>query len=325
MNAAPPSARPSSVPPLTESDLRLLRIFRSVAEAGGLTAAEQALGMERSTISRHLQTLELRLGARLCLRGPGGFELTDFGRRALDAAVTASEALDAIRNELNLARHVMTGDLRIGIADNCLSNPRSAFARALTRFRELAPDVTVNLSIKLPGDILAGLADKSLHLGVTGAAPGVERLSFEPLFLEEFRLYTLARDRAPPRRAELAQEGYGLVMRTNDQRTQMAARELRLERTAIAFGLEAVATLLVSGAFVGFLPVHVAEASHLHRFVEVADAEDLAYDTIFSLVTLKDRPLPPSAVLLTRLLREMQGAETRALGQRFALVSGNYA
>ncbi|PZQ83858.1 MAG: LysR family transcriptional regulator [Ancylobacter novellus] len=316
----------ASVPPLTESDLRLLRIFRSVAEAGGLTAAETALGMERSTISRHLQTLELRLGGRLCLRGPAGFELTEFGRRALVAAVSASEALDAIRHELNLARHVMTGELRIGIADNCLSNPRSAFARALARFRELAPDVTVNLSIKLPGDILTGLQDKNLHLGVTGAAPGVDRLVFEPLFLEDFRLYTYVREGRAPARADLARQGYGLVTRTNDQRTQMAARELKLERTAMAFGLEAVATLLASGGFVGFLPVHYVEAwASLYRFVEVEGAEDLAYDTIFSLVTLKDRPLPSSAALLTRILRELQGAEKRALGQRFALVSGNDA
>lgn len=303
----------SSVPPLTESDLRLLRIFRCVAEAGGLTAAEAALGMERSTISRHLQSLELRLGARLCLRGPAGFELTEFGRRALDAAVTASEALDAIRDELNLARHVMTGELRIGIADNCLSNPGSRFVGALAMFRDMAPDVTVNLSIKLPGEILTGLLDKNFHIGVTGAAPGAERLVFEPLFPEEFRLYTLARDTPPPRLAELAREGYGLIMRTNDQRTAMAARELKLERRAMAFGLEAVATMLASGRFVGFLPCHYVESwAPLYRFVEVRDADRLAYDTIFSLVSVKDRPLPPGAALLTRLLRELHGAEIAA-------------
>ena len=78
---------PAPVPHLTETDLRLLRIFRAVAEAGGLTAAETQLGMERSTISRHLLALETRLGSRLCFRGPSGFELTDFGRKALQASI----------------------------------------------------------------------------------------------------------------------------------------------------------------------------------------------------------------------------------------------
>lgn len=298
------------VPPLTESDLRLLRIFRSVAEAGGLTAAETALGMERSTISRHLQTLEIRLGARLCFRGPAGFELTEFGQRALHAAISACDALDVIRHELNLARNVMTGDLHIGIADNCLTNPQSGFARALAKFRELAPDVRVHLSIRLPTDLLAGVADRQIHLGVTGAAPGHEKLEFHTLFHEDFRLYTAARDDAPPPRVdELARAGYAVVMRTNDQRTQLLARKLKLQRSAVAFGLEAVATLLAAGGFVGYLPCHYVDAlAHIYALVEVGGAEALAYDTIFSLVSLKDRPLPPSAQLLVRLLLETHAA-----------------
>ncbi len=51
MSAAPAK----SIDSLTESDLRLMRIFRVVAESGGLTAAEICLNMERSTISRHLK------------------------------------------------------------------------------------------------------------------------------------------------------------------------------------------------------------------------------------------------------------------------------
>lgn len=299
----------TAVPALTESDLRLLRIFRCVAEAGGLTAAERALGMERSTISRHLQSLEIRLGARLCFRGPAGFELTEFGQRALHAAISASDALDVIRHELNLARNVMTGDLNIAIADNCLSNPQSRFAAALAKFRELAPDVRLNLSIKLPNELLAGIAERQFHLGITGAAPGHERLEFRTLFHEDFRLYTAAREGLPPPRiSELARAGYALVMRTNDQRTQMLARRLNLQRSAVAFGLEAVATLLAAGGFVGYLPCHYAKAlSHMYALVEVSDAEALAYDTIFSLVSLKDRPLPPSAQVLVRLLMETQG------------------
>ncbi len=101
------------------------------------------------------------------------------------------------------------------------------------------------------------------------------------------------------RLGELARDGYAVVMRTNDQRTQMLARRLKLQRSAVAFGLEAVATLLAAGHFVGYLPCHYVKAlSHMYALVEVGDAEALAYDTIFSLVSLKDRPLPPSAQVL---------------------------
>lgn len=47
---------------LADMDIRLLRVFNSVVECGGLSAAEMELNIGRSTISRHLKDLEARLG-----------------------------------------------------------------------------------------------------------------------------------------------------------------------------------------------------------------------------------------------------------------------
>ncbi|WP_408448336.1 hypothetical protein [Paraburkholderia sediminicola] len=87
-------------------------------------------------MSRQLAALEARLSARLCFRGPGGFELTEFGRAVLRAAINAHDTLQMIGHELNCARSVMTGSLQIGIADNCLTNPECKLATTLTRFRQ---------------------------------------------------------------------------------------------------------------------------------------------------------------------------------------------
>lgn len=296
------------VPPITEADLRLLRIFRAVAEAGGLTAAEGKLGMERSTISRHLQALEVRLGARLCLRGPAGFELTDFGERALKASVAACDALDMVRHELNLARNVLIGDLHVGIADNCLSNPRSRLATAMRRFRALAPDVTLSLSIDLPDELVAGVVDRRLHLAVSGVAPGNPKVDYQPLFTEEFRLYVAADDGPVPKVGALRALGYSLVTRTNDRRTQNLADQLGLAHHSVAFGLEAVATMLVAGGYVGFIPLHYAEMlAPLYRLAEVGDAEPFRYMTQFALVSAAGRPMLPSGRLFARLLAETHG------------------
>ena len=51
---------------LSDTDIRLLRVFIVVAQAGGLSAAELELNIGRSTISRHLKDLETRLGMVLC-------------------------------------------------------------------------------------------------------------------------------------------------------------------------------------------------------------------------------------------------------------------
>ncbi|MFM0046795.1 LysR family transcriptional regulator [Paraburkholderia sediminicola] len=295
-----------------EGDLRLFRIFRAVAEAGGLAAAETELGMDRSTISRQLAALEARLSARLCFRGPGGFELTEFGRAVLRAAINAHDTLQMIGHELNRARSVMTGSLHIGIADNCLTNPECKLVTTLTRFRQLAPDVTVHLSIHLPSDLLAKLADRQLQLAITGTTRGVTgtmvgdvHLRCMALFKEVFKLYVAQTDDPPPTLSSLLAHGYELIVRERDPHTSRLVECLGIARHGVSVGLEAVATLLASGCFAGFLPTHYAESLDARwRFVPVQDAEELNYTTLFSLVQVEDRQLAPSTDLFVRLLQE---------------------
>jgi DNA-binding transcriptional LysR family regulator len=292
---------PPAVPVITESDLRLLRIFRAVAEAGGLTAAEVKLGMERSTISRHLLALETRLGGRLCFRGPSGFELTEFGEHALQASIAACDALEMVRDELNLARNVLTGELRIGIADNCLSNPRCRLVEAMAEFRKAAPNVTLNVSIGMPKALVKDVLERRLHVAISGQPAGTSGLDYLPLFTEEFRLFAAAGARLTL--ATLQEQRITLVTRANDRRAQNLAEQLALDQRAVAFGLEAVATLLASGGAVGLLPTHYVEMlAPLHPLQEVSGAEAFRYTTQFSLISAADRPLPPSGRLLAGLL-----------------------
>ncbi len=53
---------------LTEKDLKSLRVFISVAEAGGFSIAEKKLSMSKASISRHIREIEDKLGVQLCER-----------------------------------------------------------------------------------------------------------------------------------------------------------------------------------------------------------------------------------------------------------------
>ena len=44
---------------VSDFDIRLLKLFRSVVECGGFSAAESALGIGRSAISQQMSDLEL--------------------------------------------------------------------------------------------------------------------------------------------------------------------------------------------------------------------------------------------------------------------------
>jgi DNA-binding transcriptional LysR family regulator len=72
---------------VSDVDLRLLRIFQTVVNCGGFSAAEIDLGIGRSTISTHIGELEGRLGTRLCSRGRGGFALTARGKKIYEASL----------------------------------------------------------------------------------------------------------------------------------------------------------------------------------------------------------------------------------------------
>ena len=72
---------------LGDADLRLLRVFKCVAECGGMVSAELELNIAVSTISRHIKDLETRLGLVLCRRGRSGFALTPEGTQVYEAAL----------------------------------------------------------------------------------------------------------------------------------------------------------------------------------------------------------------------------------------------
>ncbi|MCV9938320.1 LysR family transcriptional regulator [Boseaceae bacterium BT-24-1] len=288
---------------LTESDLRLLRIFRVVAEAGGLTAAEPRLHMELSTISRHIKALEDRLAGTLCIRGPAGFELTDLGRVALKVAVMAGDTLDRARDELNLARSVITGELRIGIADNCLSNGKSVISQAIADFSQQAPAVDLYVSVRPPNELVDELLARHFHLCVLAGAVPEDKIVLDHLFDEEFRLYAGRMPSQAVHVSELETLGYALIARENSHKTTGLGSRLGIPQKAVASGLEAVATLLASGRFVGFLPTHYVSAiEERHCIREVAGAEALSYHVDFFLGRETNRPMSSQADLMTRLL-----------------------
>ena len=72
---------------LSDVDLRLLKVFRVVAECGGISAAEVELNIGRSTISRHIKDLEIRLGVTLCQRGRAGFVLSSEGQHVYQSSL----------------------------------------------------------------------------------------------------------------------------------------------------------------------------------------------------------------------------------------------
>jgi len=88
-------------------DLKMIRIFCAIVEAGGFTAAHAILNISLPRLSTTISDLETRLGVRLCQRGRNGFRLTSEGAAIYEAAQALLLDLDKFRTRIaSLAKPV---------------------------------------------------------------------------------------------------------------------------------------------------------------------------------------------------------------------------
>jgi DNA-binding transcriptional LysR family regulator len=98
-------------------DWDLLQSFLAVARTGRLTVAAKRLGVDHSTLSRRLVTLEGALGAKLFDRALSGYSLTHQGEDLLARAEAMESTALAIQSDVGQGRSQVSGTVRIGTPD----------------------------------------------------------------------------------------------------------------------------------------------------------------------------------------------------------------
>ncbi len=121
-----------------------LETFIAVADAESFTVAASSLGLSRAMVSKHVQALEDRLGARLLERTTRRVRLTDAGRRYLDRARRLIADFDEAEFEARGERAAPRGTLRV---NGPVSFSRTHLAAAIPGFLARHPDVTVDLTV----------------------------------------------------------------------------------------------------------------------------------------------------------------------------------
>jgi LysR family nitrogen assimilation transcriptional regulator len=121
-------------------DLRKLRYFVGVAEAGGFRRASETLFIAQPALSRQIRELEHELDMKLFDRGILGVQLTPEGRNLLVEGKEILERVDNLRTTLSLRTRGLHSTVKIGAPS---SRAELLFGPLTQRLRAIYPDLHV--------------------------------------------------------------------------------------------------------------------------------------------------------------------------------------
>jgi len=244
-------------------DLKLLRCFCAIVEEGSFTAAQATLNLSQSVLSEHLKSLEIRLGMRLCQRGPKGFKLYREGEVVYQAARELFASIEIFKQRASTINDTAYGELVVGIQDGIVDNPAARIAEAIERFSSYYPNIRFKVEMMLGFQMAGRVADGLIHVGIGLVTDQFEQLTFERLF-DEVTLLCCARTHplfdVPDRMITTEQIGATAYCSRGHLEDIHPAPNAHIFKTPgdIAYGAHAKLALILSGRNIGYVPEHLA-------------------------------------------------------------------
>jgi LysR family transcriptional regulator, transcriptional activator for bauABCD operon len=271
---------------LSDLDLRLIRVFLAIVDAGGISSAQATLNVGQSTISTQLATLETRLGYRLCERGRGGFALTSRGEPFVDACRSLLDAIDTFDSTARNVGKKLVGTLTLGIIGNTPVSANARLSEAIARFRERDESVRFSVLVRSPGELEEMLLSDRIQMAIGYFWHRVPSLDYTEIFSEDQLAYC---SRGHPLfaragKTDLAEaDEHAWAWRSYPLPEAAALTPRRIE--AVADNMEAVAMLVLSGKHLGYLPEHFAAQYVQQGLLAPLNAKTMRYRVAFQMVT----------------------------------------
>lgn len=144
-------------------EIRQLRYFLKIADAGSFSRASQALHVAQSALSSRILELEQELGVRLLHRKRSGVGLSEHGRTFYAHAQRIVRQLDELPQIMRQATGGITGRVAIGLP---ASTALRFAAPLLDAAAEVCPGVGLELFDEPSGNLRRGIESGRLDLAV---------------------------------------------------------------------------------------------------------------------------------------------------------------
>lgn len=301
-------------------NLRALRYFVAIADAGSLTAAATAVNVAQPALTRQLRELEADLGVPLLMRLPRGVRLTSAGVTLYESAQRMLAEAARVRQRLASREGEDQATVVLGasptLARVLLPGLFEACQRAVSGLQLRAREAFTPALLEW---LERGMVDMAI---VTNPEPG-RPLSLHPLLGEPFALVShpsLKLDRIVPAR-QLA--GLPLLMTTLHRGLvdrQLQPLGLKLALRAEIDSVDSIRELVMRGPWATVMPISVFKDPAAARAVAISEISGVQLNRLLVLATRIEKlaQAPQAAV------REIIEAEFARLARQgmFSFSSG---
>src|SRR5438270_3598800 len=164
-------------------ELRHLRYFVAVAEAGSLTvAAARKLHTSQPSLSRQIRDLEDEVGAQLLTRRARGIELTPAGRAFLDHARVVLSQVEAAAGAARRAAHPAKPCFTMGFLTG---HELTWMPEAMRILRDELPNIDVMISSQYSPLLADGISKGKIDAAFLRRERGVPELAYRVLVKED--------------------------------------------------------------------------------------------------------------------------------------------
>lgn len=152
-----------------------LRIFLAVARHQSLSGAGKTLRLDPATIGRRIQRLEDRLAARLFIKSPQGYHLSEAGQDLLDKSGEIEQNVQSAFSGIEGSAGDLGGSIRVGAPDGVANYLLPQVVAAIC---DENPRLSVHI-VALPR--VFDLSKREADMAITVSAPTTGRLTVQRL------------------------------------------------------------------------------------------------------------------------------------------------
>ncbi|QMV65319.1 DNA-binding transcriptional LysR family regulator [Ectopseudomonas oleovorans] len=290
---------------LSDVDLRMLRTFCAIVEAGGFTAAQARLNISLPRLSVIVRDLEVRLGYSLCKRGKSGFQLTEQGQQTYAAAQELFASVSHFQDRTTSLSQRPRETLLIGAVDALASFEAFPLVRAITALRKVTPETGIELHIMRPDELEQAVLDERLELAVGAFHHHLSGLNYTPLCRERNVLY--CSDAHPffamkDERLSVDILSEAVYVDRGYLSESRRPHQLRFQHFVNAYTMEATALLIFSGTYIGYLPTHYAQPWVDRGRLRPIRPDSLSFEAQFECIVRQGLEQKPAVSRLQELL-----------------------